>query len=183
MNKINLKTNKRKGFTLIESILYIAMSSVILGMALLMLYSLIQYRAKDKIRRDVDSEVLRVLEYLSQNIRNSQTLEIRDTNNAVVTSGFGQKLFIDTLNINNTYTNILVYLDSGAIKVDKNSVTSNLSSNLVRISNLQFRYLTGTAGSSSGAEIVDIQFVAEYALASSSAYEYQRDIAVSVKLR
>lgn len=174
---------KGKGFTLVESILYIAMSSVILGMALLMLYSLIQYRAKDKIRRDVDSEVLRVLEYLSQNIRNSQTLEIRDSNDQVVTSGFGEKLYINTLNINNTNTNILVYLENGIIKIDKGSETSNLSSNLVTISNLQFRYLTGTIGSSTGADIVDIEFVADYALATSIAYEYQRNIALSVKLR
>lgn len=182
--KIMSKFNKNnKGFTLIESLLYIALSSIILGMALLMLYSLIQYRTKDKIRRDVDSEVLRIVDYISQNVRNSRAVEIRDGSNNPVLSGYGERLYVDTLNINNSSSNILVYLENQKIKVTKSSLTSDLSSDLVNISNLRFRYLTGTAGNLSGAEIVDINFVADYALAASQAFEYQRSINVSVKLR
>lgn len=182
-NMIFKYNKKNKGFTLIESLLYIALSSIILGMALLMLYSLIQYRTKDKIRRDVDSEVLRIVDYISQNVRNSQAIEIRDGSNNPVLSGYGERLYVDTLNINNSSSNILVYLENQKIKVTKSSITSDLSSDLVNISNLRFRYLTGTAGNLSGAEIVDINFVADYALAASAAFEYQRSINVSVKLR
>lgn len=175
--------NKSAGFTLLETVLYIAMSSVILGVTMVMFYSLVQYRAKDKIRRDVDSEILRVLEYMGQNIRNARVIEVQDTDGIPVYTGYGQKIFIETLNINNTQSDILIYEESNKVKVEKGGNIIDLNSNLVNISNLQFRYLTDGGGGVSPLEIVDIEFTAEYAWSGATFFEYSRNVTVSVKLR
>jgi type II secretory pathway pseudopilin PulG len=184
MKKIKqLLKRKSKGFTMLETVLYVAMSSVILGVAMLLLYSLVQYRAQDKIRRDVDSEILRILEYMGQNIRNAQHIEVRDGVGIPVYSGYGEAISIDTLNINNTQSNLLIYGQSNKIKVEKSTGIIDLNSGLVNISNLQFRYLTDGGGGISPLEIVDIEFTAAYAWTGATFYEYSRDVTVSVKLR
>lgn len=175
--------NKKEGFTLIESVLYLALSSIILGLALLMLYSLIQYRAKDKIRRDVDGEVLRTIDFISQNVRNAKTIEIRDNSNNPITSGYGQKLYLQTENINNTSYNMTIYLDQDKIKINKNLTVTDLNGDIVKISNLRFRYLTGNVTGDAGIEVIEANFTAEYSLTVVDFFKYTRNVSISIKSR
>lgn len=179
----NLKNNT-KAFTLVETLLYIGMSAVILTVSLSMLYSLIQYRAKDKIRRDVDGEVLRILDYMSQSIRSAHSIALLDENGDPSGGTTGVGLEINTLNIaTGSEESITITLDTaeGNLKLTKLSDVSNLNSSMVTISDLNFRYLTD--GVSTTTDIVEVDFVASYALSATTFFAYQREVTSSVKLR
>jgi prepilin-type N-terminal cleavage/methylation domain-containing protein len=143
--------NSRKGFTLIELLLYLSLSAIIIFITTMFLMTLLEVRVKNQTIATVDQEGNQTMSLITQSIRNATTINspvigAQDSTLSLTTGVAGKDPTIFTLS-------------GGAITMTEGvNPPVPLTSNLVVISNLNFRNLSrpNTPGN------VDITFTVDH---------------------
>lgn len=154
MNKsqnLKLKSERKKAFTLVEVLLYIALSSVILAVLVAFIGLILQTRARSQTIAEVHQQGDVIMQSILQTVRNAEGINSPTPGNTA-----------NTLSVDAVVASIdpIVYALSGTdltVTEDINPAQT-LNSNRVEISNLTFSNLSraGTPG------IVRIQFTVSY---------------------
>lgn len=156
----------KQGFSLLELLLYIGLSSTILLVASSFFVLTLQSRVKNQTIAEVDSQGLRVMQVLSQEIKNSTAITSPTQGNSA-----------SSLSLNSGA--VVFDLASGVIRIDEGTPVA-LTSDRVVASGLTFYNLsyTDTPG------IVRFQFTLSYDNTSGkNEYEYSTTFYGSVSLR
>lgn len=150
--KITKKINNNcKGFTLVELLLYIALTSIILFTTAMFLVSLLESRVKNQTIATVDQEGNQTMATITQTIRNAVSI-----NSPTIGTDSA------TLSLNTGVSGkdpTIFSLSNGTIMMQEGSGSPvALTSNLVIISNLKFRNLSraSTPGN------IDVTFTVEH---------------------
>jgi type II secretory pathway pseudopilin PulG len=169
-----VKTLKKKGFTLVEILLYISISAVMLGAISFFFFLTLQSRAKSEVAAEVEQQGVQVMQLITQTIRNAE---------AIILPSQGTPASLLYLNIPDTVNDIFfnINLGNGAIQVTENpNPAVPLTPPNIIVSNLSFTNLSrpGTPGT------IRIQFT----LSSSNPegkqeYEYSKTFYASASLR
>ncbi len=136
MKKITYKKiNRQKGFTLVELLLYVAISSVILLVISLFLSTLLESRVKNQTIAEVEQQGVQIMQIITQTLRNSATI------NSPTIGASGASLSVDTYTGANNPT--IFDLSGGAIRI-KEGVGAVVTLNNARVtaSALNFQNLS-----------------------------------------
>jgi len=136
------------GFTLIELILYISLSATILLAISLFFILLLQVRIKSQVIATVNQEGERAMSIITQAIRNAVSINNPDES--------GEETETLSLNTNVSEKNpTTFYLSNGIIMMKEgDSGAVPITSDLVVVSNLKFRNLSGSSAPAN----IDITF-------------------------
>lgn len=168
-----MKIYKAKGFTLIELMLYIAISSIIILGVSATASILFSSRIKTQSVLEVEQQGQLVMEIMGQTIRNADDIVYPSLSTAS-----------SSLSVSftaGTSTPTLFYISGGILKIKKSTNTeSDLTNDRVVVSNLKVHNLSRTATPG----ILSISFNIKYNnLSSLNEYDYNRDFVISVALR
>jgi len=165
--------NKQPGFTLIEMLLYIALSSIML-LALTQFFGLaLSIRVKAQSVAEIEQQGAVVMKLMTQIIRNASAI-------TAPTAGAASSSL--TVTVPATAKSPTIFdLSNGILRVKEGaSSTINLTDNRVAVSNLTFSNLSGTAERGT----VRIRFTLSRINASSTnEYDYTQDFIGSATLR
>ena len=147
-----IKKSSRKGFSLLETLLYVAVSSVILLSVSLFLTVLLSSRIKNQAISDVNQQGLQIMQLVTQTIRNSKTVDfpsIGSTSNSLSVSVF------DTL-----LSPTIFDIASGTVRIQEGSGNPiPLTNSHVTVSSLLFQNISSI---SSTDRIIRISFTIDY---------------------
>ena len=173
--KQNIKHLQKRtsGFTLVELLLYVALSGTVLFATTLFLSYLLESRIKNQTIAEVDTQGLQIMQLITQTIRNSTgIISPATTTNATI-------IALNTINLANNPT----YFDfaNRSIRIKEGAgATTTLNNTRVIISNVAFSNLSriNTDGT------IRIHFTLS-ATSSSSQYQstYSKDFSDSATLR
>ena len=150
-----------KGFTLIEMLLYVGISSVMLLSLSTFFAELLNVSVKNQTINEVNEQGIHVMELVTQLIRNAKTI----TTPTVGTSS--TSLTITVRNASSSPT--LFDLATGTLRIKEGSSQYvELTNSKVIVSSLNF---TNTSASSTDGGSVDVSFILTY-VASSSLNQY-----------
>lgn len=141
----------RAGFTLIETLLYVALAALILFTVVSFMITLLEARVKNQAIETVNREGSQVMAFITQTARNAISI------NAPTPGNDAASLSLTTGVAGNDPT--VFSLSSGAILMTQGAHAAvPLTSSLVVVSNLQFRNLSkpSTPGN------VDVSFTVEH---------------------
>jgi type II secretory pathway pseudopilin PulG len=156
-----MKPFSKKGFTLVEMLLYVAICSVILISLTTFLSFLLNASVKNQTIAEVEHNGLQVLQLMTQTIRNGKGI------NTPILATSSSTLSIKT--VATTTDPILFDLASGTLRIKEGaSGYIPLTSGRVIISSLMFK---NTSASSTDGGSVDITFIVSY-LNQSGTNEY-----------
>lgn len=167
MNKTESKINnldRRRAFTIIELLLYIALVSVLLLSLSAFWANTIQSRIKTQTISEVDEVGTQAMNLITQSIRNADSV----TTPAVGTSGAGLTLTMATAGVNPTVFD----LSSGVIRVTEGATPAvNIISDKLAITNLSFQNLSGVGSPG----VVRVSFTVTYKNTSGrNEYDYSK---------
>jgi len=133
--KINLKKNNSKsnqaGFSLVELLLYIALSSTILLILSTTIFSLLQARIKGQAIAEVEQQGVQIMQLLKKSLRQASSI----TSPTVGTSGSSLNLIMPTPAVSPT----IISLSGNTMTMTEGAnPVLNLSSNRLVVSNLMF---------------------------------------------
>lgn len=137
-------TNRARGFTLVETIFYLAFMVILLGVVIMMVVSLAKTYQTIQATKNLESSAVFTLERITREIRNATSV---DVNQSVLASGTAGALFLNTTDVAGNPQTIKFYLTSGTglIKIDSNgSYVGPLTLSGVKASQLEFRLSTST---------------------------------------
>lgn len=156
---------KKNGFTLVELILYVALTSILLvGFAMLVPY-LLESRLKNQIILEVEEQATFVSSYMGLEIRNAEGI---NSPGPGVSSG---TLSLDVVDGSDDPT--VFSVNSGVLEVTRGAGSAQaLTNSKIEVTNLNFVNLTRT--DTAGA--VRVEFTIEYNNASNRVdFDYSRD--------
>lgn len=126
-----------RGFTLVELLLYISISSVILLVSSLFLSSLLESRIKNQTILEVEQQGVRIMQDITQIARNSEEITLP------VQGGSGSSITFDVADAGDDP--IVFDLAGGVIRISKGGGSAiSLTNSRVTASNLTFQNLTRT---------------------------------------
>jgi len=163
----------KKGFTLVEILLYTSVAAVVLTSASVFLFVVLQTRVKHQVISEVEQQGVQVMQVITQTARNATVL----TAPAAGASAASLTLQVP----NGTLSPTIFTLSSGAIRITEGAAPAEVLTNTrVVASNLRFTNLShpGTPGS----------FRVEFTLAaasnsSRSEYTYAQTFTTAASLR
>jgi len=144
-----MKNNQ--GFSLIELILYIAITSVILVIVSQFMGGILESRVKNRTIAEVEQQGVQIMETITQTIRNAQ---------AITSPSQGNNYSALTLDVVNVVDDPTIFdLSAGVVRIKEGTaVAIGLNNSVVEVSNLTFDNLskTGTPG------LVRVEFTIDY---------------------
>jgi len=138
---MNYPTHHNSGFTIIELLLYVAISSIILLVTSLFLSTLLEARVKNQIIAEVEQQGVQVMQIITQTIRNAELV------NSPANGASGSSLSLNTSLASTTPS--IFDLSAGVVRIKENgNSVINLTNSKVSVSNLSFYNLSrpGTPG-------------------------------------
>lgn len=155
MKLLNYNPTYKKGYTIIEMLLYIAIFSLIIGSILAIAMSISDQRIKNLITQEVDYQGQLVLNNINQNLRNASTI------NAPAAGSSSASLALNTATAANNPTIYDSFANQNVNKVrikQGASAAEYLTNSRVSVSNLSFtnRAITG------GRDSIDVSFTLTY---------------------
>lgn len=171
--KNKAKKTLKKGFTLVETLLYVSIISVMLLVFSIFLFLILQSMIKYQTISEVDQQGIQVVQMMTQLIRNAKKINIP------VQGATGATLSVDTVDAGKTPT---VFNSSGSnvqIKEGTGAIIPLTSSRVV-VSGLSFSNLskTNTPG------IIKFQFTLNYVnLSGRNEYNYTKTFYGSAAIR
>ena len=127
----------RRGFTLIELSLYIAIIGIILAAVSALLFGILQSRVKNQTVAEVEQQGIQVMQIITQTLRNATAI------NSPGTGASSSTLSVNTTIIANNPT--VFDLSGGVIRITEGAGSSvTLNNALVTASGLTFQSLTGS---------------------------------------
>ncbi len=157
----------KKGFTLIEVLLYVAIVGGILTLISVFLMTLLESRIKNDTISEVEYQGLQVMHVITQSIRNADVVSnpLKGETDSI-------------LDINNGDINF--YLENGVIYIEKDSQETELTNNRVVVTNLLFENL----GLNNAPDSVRISFVLSYNnIEGRNEYSFYKEFIGSASLR
>lgn len=130
------------GFTLIELLLYLGMATILLLGFVYLVPAVLETRLKNQVILEVDEQGLQVMNYITQEIRNAESIISPGV------SGVAGSLTLDVVDVSEDP--MVFSLNSGAIGVTRGAGGFEaLTNDKVEVTSLSFRNmsLAGTAGS------------------------------------
>lgn len=129
---------KLKGFTLIEIVLYIGLASLVFLSISSLFSTLLQSSLKSRAISEVESNSVQIIQQITQTVRNATSIN----SPGLGSSASALSVIVPTGSLSPTIFN----LSSGALQMQEgaNPVTS-LSSNVVTVSSLNFKNLSGNS--------------------------------------
>jgi Tfp pilus assembly protein PilW len=125
----------KSGFTIIELLLYVAISSIILLVSSLFFLTLLEARTKNQVIAEVEQQGIQIMQIITQTIRNADTI------NSPTIGTSGASLSVNTT-ISSTTPSVFD-LSSGVIRIKEGTnAVINLSNSKVVVSNLSFSNLS-----------------------------------------
>ena len=130
-----MKKAKQLGFTLVEILLYIAISATLISVVSVFILTSLQSRVKNQVIAEVNSEGVFVSQMISQLIRNAETINSPSTGTSSASL---------SLNVNDAALDPAVFdLSSSRIRlIEGVSASINLTSSRIIVSNLTFQNLS-----------------------------------------
>jgi type II secretory pathway pseudopilin PulG len=181
MNKLKYKkeyyifsvSHHRRGFTLVEILLYISIASVMLLVTTLFLQTLLESRIKNQTIAEVEQQGLQVMQMITQKVRNAENITI-PTQGANDSS-----LTLDVLDLASDPT--IFDLSSGVIRTTEGTSSAvSLTNSRVVASSLVFENLSGTDTPG----IVRIEFIITHINPSGrNEYDFSKTFQTSASLR
>lgn len=162
---------QKKAFTLVELLIYIAISTIILFALTDFVLSISQVNKKGVIISEVENQGLQIMNTISQKIRNADSIASPSV------SASSSAL---TLNMVVAPSPIVFNISSGVFQIAQNGTTTPLNNNTVAMSNLVFTNLSrvGTPG------VVKIEFKLKYnATSIGTMYDYEKTFYGTASLR
>ncbi|MCX6793146.1 MAG: prepilin-type N-terminal cleavage/methylation domain-containing protein [Candidatus Falkowbacteria bacterium] len=172
MNILNRNNNYNQGFTLIELLLYVSLMSIMMMTVSFFATTLVEVRIKNQTISDVEQQGLRVMQVISQTIRNADSV----TSPTAGSSASSLSLVVASPNSPTVFN-----LSSGILQITEAANPAvNLTNSRVTVSGLTFTNLS--AVSSPGT--VRIQFTVTYNNPSGqNQYNYSKTFYTSATLR
>ena len=172
MDKLKLQKN-RKGFTLVETLLYVSIVSIMLLVMSAFLFLILQSRTKYQTISEVDQEGIQVVQIITQTIRNSKKI------NVPAVGASGATLSVDMLDAGKTPT---VFNSAGTNMQIKEGtgVITPLTASKITVSGLSFSNVSmvNTPG------VVKFQFTLTYVnLSGRNEYDYSKTFYGTASLR
>lgn len=169
-----MKNKKVKtGYTLLEVLLYTAVSAVLLFSISTLTFSLVQSRDRTQVLTEVDETGMQIINQIAQTIRNS---------NSITSPTSGTNATSLTIVVDDSLKSPTIYdLSSSYIRVKEGTATTvNLNSNRILISNLNFYNYSRNSTKGS----IRFQFRATYNNTSGrTVYNYYRDFTATATLK
>lgn len=160
---------KKSGYTIIELMLYISITTIIMFVLTITTSKLIELRERNIVAAEVEDQGVQVMQLITQTIRNAS--EINSVNE--------EELSLNTINLLQNPTIFGVENDSIYIKEGNNSEI-NLTSNNVIAMNFKFENLSKT----DTLDLIRISFTLTYNnLSQRHEYEYSKNFYASAMLR
>ena len=164
---------KNKGFTLIELIIYISLSSMMLLSITLFAKMILQVRTKNQVMMEVEQQGIQITQILTHAIRNAENI-IQPT-----PPNINSNLILDMLNVSEDPT--VFSLDNNVINIQEGvSGQINLSNSRIEVQDLTFQNFSraNTPG------IISFSFTLNYNNQSSKPeYNYSKIFYGSISLR
>ncbi|PJE77100.1 hypothetical protein COV05_00625 [Candidatus Uhrbacteria bacterium CG10_big_fil_rev_8_21_14_0_10_48_16] len=169
-----MKTNNsKKGFTLIELVLYVGIASGILLVSTLFLQTLLESRVKNQTIAEVEQQGLQVMHLIAQTVRNAENIT------SPTIGGSAGSLTLDVVNIVDDPT--VFYVSGDSIQMTEGAgSTIALTNSHVAASALTFQNLSrpDTPG------IVRVSFILTHVNSSGrQEYEFSKTFYASASLR
>jgi len=170
---VKQKKQKNPGFTLVELILYIGLSSILLLVISLFLTTMLSARVKQQTISEVDEQGLQIMQIITQNIRNAEAVNSPTPGNSDST------LNLSVLDASKNPT--IFNLNQNTLQIKEGSESNiNLTNSKIDLSSLNFENLSrdGTPG------MIRISFEMSYKNETSrQEYNYTKPFYTSVSLR
>jgi len=171
-NKSFLSDSKR-GFTLVEIVLYLAIASVIVVSSSVFIHSLLESKIKNQAILEVEEQGIQTLNLVTQTIRNAQDIN---------SPSAGESSSELSLAVDDPAKSPTVFdISQNALRMKEGDGSAiPLTSNRVSVTETRFRNLsrTGTPG------IVRIEFTLSFASSGQTqAYQYSKTFYASAALR
>jgi type II secretory pathway component PulJ len=136
------KRSLRKGFSLIEVVLYVSLFSVISAISMSALFQTIKAFSDLRVSRNINDSSVSVMERLTRDIKSATTIDLAN-------STFGTspgRLTLSTVNASGTAMTVEYYVASSSLRIKENGVDKgSLVSAKTQVSALVFYYInTGT---------------------------------------
>ena len=166
------RNNMKKGFTLIEFLLYIGLAAVILVVMTMLLNGFLDSRFRSQSVAEVEQQGLAAIQEMIATVRVAEVINSPSSSNSSTT------LSLKTSNASTTPT--LFFLNNGVLMIQEGASSSvALTNDLVDASSLNFKNLmvsnaTGT---------IQINFRLDRANVGKSLYQYGDNFSASASLR
>ncbi len=165
-----------KGFTLIETIIYIALIGMVILNFVFFTISIINSRNKSYVQQEVQANARVALDLMAQKIRGATWL---NTTTSVFSTDPGV-LSLEMIDGLVSPTVFSLNQDDGVLEItEAGSDPVTLTSNEIKITNLIFTNLTGTSSRSH----VRIELTAEYIYDEDVVFRYSQNLQTAVSLR
>ena len=174
-NSYNLKANS--GFTLIESLIYVALIGLVVSGFISFSLSISDLRNKNYVTQEVQANARTALNLITQKILSANSVNI---GSSIFGSDPGE-LSLSMTNESKNPTIINLNVDNGILQITEGlSSAVAVTSNKVKITNLVFANLTSTGEK----ENIRIQMTVEYNNAEGDIkYNYSQTIQTAISLR
>lgn len=140
MNFVFIKNNK-KGSSLIETLLYVGLLSIMVASITSGLGILLKTYQKIKVERKIENSAIASMDRIQREIRNANSVNVGS-------SSFNSSngiLSLEGIDTSGNTTSFRFYLSGGKIYIDENgTVLGPLSSSGVNVSSLLFNYVSTT---------------------------------------
>lgn len=120
----------KNGFTLLEVLLYIAITATMLGGLVIFMTLLTQARVKDQAITEVTASGMQLLQFITQTVHNASAVSVENPSTLVITDAGGGK--------------ITVALVNDAVLLRAGETVTSLTSNKVAADKLIFTPVSGT---------------------------------------
>ncbi len=172
MNRTPLPYWQSRGYTLIELLLYVAMSSILLTAVTYFFGMMVDSRIKNQTINEVNDQGSAIMDYMTQTIRNATSI----TAPVAAATGSSLTLVVPTGSLSPT----VFSLSGTTLQVKEGTAAAvSLTSNDVQISSITFSNLTrsGTSGS------VQVSFTINRTNpAGRNEYDYQKTFTTSAEV-
>lgn len=164
----------KKGFTLVEMVLYVAICSILLVTISFFLSFLLGARVRSQAITEVNQQGFQVMSMMTQTIRNGRSIQVPSigTSSSTISITTGNALLNPTL----------FYVSSTTMKIKEGSQTAvSLTNSQVRVSNLLFQNVSSI---SSTEKIIRISYTIDYINPTGrSEYSFTKSFSGSATLR
>lgn len=157
------RTNK-KGSTLIETLVYVAIFSILIGALTSFTISMITSRVRNQIILEVNDQGTKMVRTITQSIRNS-----RSVNTPTISTGSATLSLTTGVALNDP---TIFSVSGGVLYITEGTTTTAITNNRVSVSNLMFYNMSRSATPG----VVKLSFtISNVTPSSNSAYNYSTD--------
>ena len=170
---MQIKKKLKKGFTLLELLLYISLYSILMMSVVSVLLMILQVRVKNKTIAEVDQQGIQIMQMMTQKIRNANVI------NTPATGATGNSLSLDMPGTTNDPT--IFDVTNGQVRIKEGSGNYIvLNNSLVTVSNFSISNLSraNTHGN------IRVEFTITYTNTTGrSEYDYSKTFVADASLR